>query len=142
MRKFFTILAVFSILTVLFVTPVLAASSTASHLASATQSAPVEPADLESILLGLVGAGLSLAFKYVPKWKTWFDSLPHQGIVMLGFVVLVAAGYFALSCTPYAALLNITLACTQASAVSLFQAVVAIAVGNQLAYLMSPTISG
>lgn len=134
MKKLFTVLAVFSILTVLLATPVLASGS--------MQAEVPQPEGLEMIVLGLVGGIMSLAFKYVPKWKTWFDALPHQGIAMLGFVVIVATGYFLLSCTPYAALLKISVACTQASAVEMVQAVIAIAVGNQLTYLMSPTVSG
>jgi hypothetical protein len=93
--------------------------------------------DLQNVILGIVGAVLSLAFSYVPALKAWFDARPNKGLLMLGFVVLVGLAYFGLSCTPLAAQLNITLSCSQAGALQLAQAIFALAAGNQLAYLFS-----
>jgi len=96
------------------------------------------PEEAASLLLGFVGVVLSAVFKYVPKWKDWYESFEHQGLLMLGFVVIAGGIYFALSCTPYADILGVQIACELASAFLLLKAIVFIAVGNQLAYLYLP----
>ncbi len=92
---------------------------------------------MDNVILGIVGALVSLVFSYVPAVKTWFDAQTNKGLIMLGVLVVVGLAYFGLSCTPFAAQLGITLACTQAGAVQLAQAIFALAAGNQLAYLFS-----
>ena len=48
----------------------------------------------------VAGAILSLVFKYVPGFNTWYDKLDsqHKELAMLGLLVLVVAGMFGLSC--------------------------------------------
>ena len=130
--RFFTWLGVAMIALAVVATPVLAMSA----------NGPVEQPVLDDmtpdyfaeILLGLAGAALSLVFKYVPKAKSWFESFAHQGVLMLGIVVLFGGVYLALACTPYAAQLGIQLACGEASLFVLLKAIFIIASGNQLAY--------
>ena len=123
------------VLSLLLVMPVMAAPS------EAPVTAEVTPDYLAETLLGLVGVGLSLAFKYVPKLKGWFDNFKHQGLLMLSLVVVAGGVYLALACTPYAAEFGIELACGESSAFMLIKAIFIVAVGNQLTYLYSPNPS-
>jgi len=88
-----------------------------------------------TILLGIVGVLLQLAFKYAPKVSAWYQAQSNKGAVMLGFVVLTAALYFGVSCTPYAATFHISLACSDQGVIELLKAVFYIASGQSLTYL-------
>jgi len=59
----------------------------------------------------------------------------------LALVLVVAAGYFALACSPFAADLNIVLACSRVGFFEVLKAVFVIASGNQLAFLYTRTNS-
>ena len=98
----------------------------------------MSPIDISNVLLFVLGVLLSLVFTYVPEAKAWFQGLPHQGLAMLGMVVLIGALYFGLSCTPFAVYLHITITCEASSVFSLLEAIVIIATGNQLTYLLAP----
>ena len=115
-----------------------AASPGAAIVTGLLQQAPT-PDEISAIVLGILGSILSLVFMYWPEAKKWYEGLPHQGIVMLGMVVLVGLAYFGLSCTALAVPLHIQIACTSASAFDLARAILIIAVGNQLTYLFAPT---
>lgn len=106
------------------------------------QEAPPTPDQLATVLLGIYGAILSLAFMYVPELRSWYESLPHQGVVMLGMILAVAAVYYGLSCTSFAAQLHILVKCDSTSIFDLLKAVFILAVGNQLTYLFAPTPKG
>src|SRR5512135_1118343 len=94
--------------------------------------------ELSQIVLGIVGAILSLVFSYLPAAKNWYDVQDNKGLLMLGFCVVVGGGYFALGCWPFAAmLLKIAVSCDVPGAFALIQAIIAIAVGNQLAFLFT-----
>ena len=97
------------------------------------------PEETANLLLGFVGVALSAAFKYFPKWKDWYESFEHQGLLMLGFVVAAGGIYFGLSCTPWAEMLKIQITCEVASVILLIKAITYVAIGNQLAYLYLPT---
>ena len=92
---------------------------------------------MSEILLGIVGAVMSLAFTYVPALKAWYDAQANKGLIMLALVVLVSVAYFGLACSPLAGNFNITLACTQEGAIELVKAIFVIASGTQLAYLFT-----
>lgn len=92
---------------------------------------------MSEILLGLVGAVTSLLFSYVPSLKVWLDKQANKGLIMLGFTVLIAAAYFGLVCSPFAADLSITLTCDKIGVISILQAIYVIAAGNQLTYLLT-----
>ena len=121
-------------LALVFAMPVLAASPEGVQV----DEPPVTAEAMAAVLLGLVGVVMSAVFKYVPKWRTWYEGLPHQGIVMLGFVFVAGLTYFYLACTPAAAALGILIACEEASWVLLFQVIAYIVIGNQGAYLFLP----
>ncbi len=137
LRRTSLVLFFLSLLVILVFVPVMARGLRAAL----PQSTSPTVDELSQILLVLYGAILSLVFTYVPEIRTWYEGLPHQGLVMLGFIVLIGAVYFLLSCTPYAAWLHIQIACTQSSLFDLIWAILAIAVGNQLTYLFAPTPS-
>jgi len=92
---------------------------------------------METVILGIVGALLSLVFSYVPAARLWLEKQDNKGLVMLALVLFVSAGYFALSCTPFAFDIGITLQCTRAGLFDILRAVFVIASGNQLAFLYS-----
>jgi len=97
---------------------------------------------METVILGIVGALLSLVFTYFPPAKAWFDAQVNKGLVMLALVVVVSAVYFGLGCSPLAADLNITVACNQAGIIGLLKTIFLIASGSQLTYLFTPKAQG
>ena len=134
--RFFTWLSVAMIAIAVFVTPVLAMSANAPVPQS--EPADIAPEHLAEILLGAVGVALSLAFRYVPKLKVFFDGVKNKGVLMLALVVVFGGIYLALACTPYAAVLGIAVGCGETSVFVLLKAIFYIASGNQLAYLYAP----
>ena len=98
----------------------------------------MSPEQLASVILAAVGVVLSLAFKYIPSLKTWFDGFSHQGLVMLGMCTVVAGLYFVAACIPYLAFLNVPLSCDKAGGFGILQALFIVATGNQLAFLLAP----
>jgi hypothetical protein len=78
---------------------------------------------METVILAIVGAVLSLVFSYFPAARDWLKGFNQKGLVMLGLVVGVAAVYFGLSCTALAPDLGITLSCSKAGGIELLQAV-------------------
>lgn len=93
--------------------------------------------NLATVILGVLGVVLQLVFRYVPKVQAWYSAQTNKGAWMLLFVVLTGAGYFGLSCTPYAAQFGISLSCDQASVFTLLKALFIMASTNQLTYLIS-----
>ena len=91
---------------------------------------------MDGLLMGFVGVILSALFKYVPKLEQWYSAQANKGLLMLAFVFVVAGGYFGLSCLPFD--IGVQVQCTQAGAVEMVKAFIAILVGNQIAFLMSP----
>ena len=92
---------------------------------------------METVILAIVGAVLSLTFSYYPKARTWLESFENKGAVMLALVLVVSAVYFALSCTPFAVDLGVNISCTQDGVFDMLKALFVIASGNQLAFLYS-----
>ena len=137
--KFAVSIALVALVALVFVVPVMALPA-GEPVARPVYSRlfTVTPGQMAEILLGVVGVALSLAFKYVPKWKDWFDNFQHQGLVMLAFVVITGGVYFGLACSPYAALLGIQIACELASVFVLLKAIFIVAMANQLTYLFTP----
>lgn len=146
MKKLFPALMLTLALVIMFVMvmPVLAMPHTPLPMAQPDRGSAfarffvLQPDELANLLLGFIGVVLSAAFKYFPKWKDWYEKFPHQGLLMLGFVVIAGGIYFALACSPYAEMLKIQIMCDTASIFLLVQAIVSIAIGNQLAYLYLP----
>lgn len=92
---------------------------------------------METVILGIVGAILSLVFSYVPAARVWLEGQDNKGMVMLALVLVVSGVYFALSCSPFAADLGIAIQCSRAGFIDLGKAIFVIASGNQLAFLYS-----
>jgi len=94
---------------------------------------------MDEMILGLVGVILSALFKYIPALQVWFDAQKNKGLLMLAFVFVVSGGYFGLSCLPID--LGIQVTCDVAGALEMVKAFVAILIGNQIAFLMTPNVN-
>ena len=93
----------------------------------------------ETLVL-VAGVILSLLFSYIPGLNVKFAALGSEvkRLIMLVLVVLVGGVAFLLSCTGLGEGLGIVIACTQGGALTLIQAIVLAAIGNQTAYMLSP----
>ena len=91
----------------------------------------------ETTLASLAGILLSVCFSYVPGLEGWYKQLAGQykRLVMLGALLLIAIGVFALSCAGVTA----QVACTQEGAESLIGLFVSALIANQAAYMITPT---
>lgn len=90
---------------------------------------------LVTVILGILGVVLQLLLKYAPKISDWYVNNPRKGLWALIFSALIGAGYYGLSCTPYAAQFNIALVCNQDGLFTLGKAIFTIAGAQQLTYL-------
>lgn len=93
------------------------------------------PEQLATLILAILGVILQLAFKYAPKFSTWYQNHENKGSLALIFAVIVGAGYVGLSCTPFAADLGIAVTCEKATIFTLLKSIFIIANAQQLAYL-------
>lgn len=100
------------------------------------------PEQLVTIILGILGVLLQLAFRYLPKFSDWYQSQTNKGAIALAFSAGIGGVYFALSCSPYAAQLKIALACTQDGVFTLLNAIFIIATTQQLTFLFSRNKAG
>lgn len=91
---------------------------------------------LVTVILGILGVCLQLAFQYGGGFADWYQNHPQKGLLALAFSAGIGAAYFGLSCTPYAADLKIALSCDQAGVFTLLNAVFVIAVSQQTSYLV------
>ena len=82
------------------------------------------------------GVALSLLFSYVPKVKDWFGALEsdYKRLVMLGALLLSAAGVMGLSCAGWYDLVT----CDQAGIKQLIEVFILAAIANQGAYMLTP----
>ena len=88
------------------------------------------------ILLGFVGVVVSFLFTYLPKVKDWFSALipDLQRLAMVGALIIVSVGVFALSCTP---LFN-WVVCNSEGAWKMAEFFAAALVGSQTGFLIIP----
>lgn len=93
-------------------------------------------------LIAIAGAILSLAFSYIPGVKSRYEPLSDEmkRLVMLGLLVLVVAGVFALSCSRFGTYLGIGVACDEPSLVGLVWSLVLAVMANQSTYLITPRV--
>src|SRR5512147_2420404 len=102
-------------------------------------------------LIIIAGALLSLGFSYIPGLREWYARLGEGAVdgdggtlkrlVMLGLLVAVAAGSFALGCLGWAADLGLaSFACNQSGALGLVKALVLAIMANQSTFKLSPKI--
>lgn len=93
------------------------------------------PEQLVTIILGILGVLLQLAFQYLPNFSTWYQNHANKGTLALAFSAGIGAAYFGLSCTSYAADLKIALSCNQDGIFTLLNAIFIVATTQQLTYL-------
>jgi len=88
------------------------------------------------LLVAIAGIILSLGFSYIPGLDVKFAALDgvYKRLIMLGLILLTAAGTFGLSC---AGLIDAA-TCDQAGAWGLVQLFIFAAIANQSAYMLSP----
>jgi hypothetical protein len=93
----------------------------------------------ETTLAGLAGIILSLAFSYIPGLQAWYGGLigQYKRLVMLGALLAVTLGMFALACVGY----YLQISCDSAGAKTLIELFVAALIANQAAYMITPTTS-
>lgn len=98
------------------------------------------------VLAAIAGSLLSLLFSYVPGLSGWYAKLgeaenddgTRKRLVMLGLLVLVAAGCYSLSCAGWSAGWGVTLTCDQKGVMGLLQALLLAVMANQSTYKISP----
>jgi len=129
MKKLVGILLVVLLLTMLMVTPVVARSL-------ALEGQAGDPV-LSDLLLATAGIVISLLFSYFPGLKTWYEAQDKKALIMLGVILVVSLAYFGLACTPLAAKIGISVACSTDGALIVALAFVKIVIGNQATYLLT-----
>lgn len=89
-----------------------------------------------NILASTAGVVLSLCFSYVPGLESWYSQLAGQykRLVMLGALLLVTIGVFAMSCAGITAQVT----CDQTGAKSLITLFLTAAIANQTAFMLTP----
>lgn len=87
----------------------------------------------------IVGVALSLLFKFIPGFKTWYEGVTeeYKGLVMAGIVFASAAILYILSCVGWLEGLwpGLGLTCDKTGATGLIRAVVLALTANQATYL-------
>jgi hypothetical protein len=96
---------------------------------------------MEELYTYLAGIVMSFFFAYFPKVETWYSALDgkYKRLVLLGFCVVVAAAYFALSCSSLAGKFGIVTPCTGDAAWDAVIILVKMFIGSQAAYTFLPS---
>lgn len=91
-------------------------------------------------LSSTAGILLSLAFSYLPGFKTWYYPLASdkKQLIMVGLLFVVALGSVGLACTGLAADFGLTVTCDRVGVLAVVQAFIAALVANQAAYALTP----
>jgi hypothetical protein len=89
-----------------------------------------------NIISGVAGILLSLGFSYIPSFSEWYYSITKQlrGLVMVGFMALVAVVVWLLSCYVGYGFVQ----CTTNGAKVLIEAFVSALLLNQATYQVTP----
>jgi hypothetical protein len=92
-------------------------------------------------LSAIAGALLSLAFSYIPSLQARYEPLDgvYKRLIMLGLLVLAAAGAFSLACAGWGTDFGLQLTCDRSGLIGLVRALIAALVANQTTFLISPT---
>lgn len=93
-----------------------------------------------NFLSAVAAVVVSLLFSYVPKLNVWFAGLASEWkrLIMLGVLVLVAAGSVGLACAGLAADFGIGVTCDKPGVVGVVQALILALAANQATYSISP----
>lgn len=95
------------------------------------------------VISGIAGSLLSMAFKYIPPFRKWFDTLgPNiKRLWMIFFLFLACLLVLVLACTGVLANLNWgILTCDQEGVGKLISLFLYAAAGNQTAFLLAPNV--
>lgn len=86
-------------------------------------------------LAAILGSILSIAFQVIPGLKAWFDGLNAdlKRLVIVGLLLVTAAGYYGLACLGLVGGVE----CTSAGAWAMFEFWAIAAVSNQVTYLLT-----
>lgn len=98
--------------------------------------------ELSSLLAGLAGMGLSLAFRFVPGLSGWYEGRDSQtkSLVMLGFLLLAAVGAYGASCWQIFAVPG--LSCEAGAWRVLLAAFLSALAANQTTYTITRRVGG
>jgi len=88
------------------------------------------------------GVLLSLLFSYVPGFTGWFEakSADAKRLLMLLFMLIVAVVSYSLVCAGLGASFGLTWVCDQTGFLEFVKVFVAVLVGNQAIYPVSPGV--
>lgn len=91
------------------------------------------------VLVSIAAVILSLAFAYLPGLREKYDQLDAAGKarVMGASLIIVAVAVFVLACANVLVLFGLEVACTPASAVQLFQLLIAALIANQATFQLA-----
>lgn len=89
------------------------------------------------MIVAIAGVVLSLLFSYIPGLRVWFAGLVSEKkqLIMLGLLVLVSGGFFALGCFD---ILATGITCDKPGVISLVFMLISGIVANQATYLITP----
>ena len=96
------------------------------------------PEQFVSLILVVFGVILQLAFQYAPKFSDWYQSNANKGLLAFVFSAVIGGVIAGLACSPYAAQLNIQLACDANTVWVYLKAIYLIAITQQAAFLILP----
>lgn len=90
-------------------------------------------------LAAIAGTILTLLFSYLPWFTKWYEPLDKVGkqAVMGGFLVLVAAGVFGLTCAGFADQFGWSLTCDVVGLIGFLKILFTALVANQTVYLIT-----
>lgn len=88
-----------------------------------------------TLILAILGIILQLALKYAPRLSEWYQKQENKGVMALALSALIGVAYLALSCTPFALDLKISLTCSSSNIFILLEAIFKIAMAQQATYL-------
>jgi len=95
----------------------------------------ITPAEMVTVILGIVGIILQFVYKNAPKISEWYDKRTNKGLWAFGLDAVVGAAIFGLSCTPFLAQFNIALTCNNDGFFVLIKSIFIIISAQQLTYL-------
>lgn len=94
----------------------------------------------QDILVSSAGVLLSLLFSYVPGLSSTYDGYTAtvKRLIMLGLLLIVSLGIFAVTCLGFVEFLGLAIKCDQEGAALLFRVFILAMIANQSTFLISP----
>ncbi len=90
------------------------------------------------------GVILTLVFSYVPGLNTKFAALSAEvkRLIMLGLLVLVAAGALGIACAGAGEVFGVAIVCDEAGIYALVKSLMAAIIANQALFAITPRTAG